>query len=991
MPTTLARSPMRRAWSACLIAAIVAACVAAHASAAVADGLSWASGAAVPPPANAGTQPGVVITSISCPTAGDCSAVGSYTDSSGDTQGLLATESGGHWTASSTAKLPANFDVVNPEVSLNSVACASVGNCTAVGSFLDLNGLTQGLLLTETSGTWGTGKEVIHPLGALVAHNPQIDLSSASCATATNCLVAGTYNDNSGRPQGLLETEINGTWSYTVTNGVRSYTGAEASLPSDAALHPNVAINSASCGAVGRCVAVGSYTNTANEQEGLLLTGTVSGGVWTFTPSAASLPSGAATSPVVWLNSVSCKAAGECSAVGSYTDSGQNQEGLLLTETGSAWQTGTEAVLPSDASSNQDASLTSVSCSSAGNCDAVGDYYTNTGNLQGLMMTATGGGWGAGTEPSIPGDAGSEVYVTLSSVSCFATSNCAATGNYADDSFSSHPLVLSQATNGTWSAGIEPEFQYPNASPDANIEALSCAPGGGCAAVADYTDQADNQIAGAVNGTVSAAANPVLSLGAPPAVTESGIALPVGDFSAGLWGRSSASGQVTFSVFGPQDSPPLSCAWGGTQIGSATVAGNGSYPPAQGFTPAAAGDYWWYASYGGDLANGPAASACDGSMHETVVQTPAVSVSAPATSQPNTAISQSMITASLAQAASNASGTVTFSVFGPASVPPTTCSTGGTVVGSATVQGNGALSPGGGFTPTSVGNYWWYASYSGDPSDPAVASGCGTAMTETTVKAVTTLSLTAAAPTATVGLAVNSPISASLKGGAAETGTVTFSVFGPQASPPTSCGSPTAIVGHASVQSDGTFTPDEAFTPSAPGTYWWYASYGGDSTNTASASACGAQMPETVVSDPPAKTTTTTTAPTSVATARIEKVTTKGSVVTVTLTCRATSHLSCAGALEATTTEAGSVSTKQRKTAGHAKPLPKRVTIATVTFKVGGGKSRQVSIRLNKLGVDLLASRRKLSALVELHQERTTLTRSVTLRLPATAKHHRSA
>jgi len=115
-----------------------------------------------------------------------------------------------------------------------------------------------------------------------------------------------------------------------------------------------------------------------------------------------------------------------------------------------------------------------------------------------------------------------------------------------------------------------------------------------------------------------------------------------------------------------------------------------------------------------------------------------------------------------------------------------------------------------------------------------------------------------------------------------------------------------------------------------------------------------------------------------------------GNVLRVTLTCHATSHESCSGALKATTTEAGSASTTATKKTSHAKPAGKRVvTIATVNFKVDGGKSRLVSIRLNKLGVELLASRRKLSALLELHQARTTLSRAVTLRLPISAKDRR--
>jgi hypothetical protein len=40
------------------------------------------------------------------------------------------------------------------------------------------------------------------------------------------------------------------------------------------------------------------------------------------------------------------------------------------------------------------------------------------------------------------------------------------------------------------------------------------------------------------------------------------------------------------------------------------VTGNGSYATPAGFTPTAAGTYWWTASYSGDTANNPAATAC---------------------------------------------------------------------------------------------------------------------------------------------------------------------------------------------------------------------------------------------------------------------------------------------------------------------------------------------------------------------------------------------
>jgi len=92
-------------------------------------------------------------------------------------------------------------------------------------------------------------------------------------------------------------------------------------------------------------------------------------------------------------------------------------------------------------------------------------------------------------------------------------------------------------------------------------------------------------------------------------------------------------------------------------------------------------------------------------------------VSAPGSDTAGTAIAASAISATLAGQTSDATGTITFTVFGPTSPdsPPTNCTTGGTTVGTATVSGNTiTYNPSGsGFTPPSAGTYWWYASYGG--------------------------------------------------------------------------------------------------------------------------------------------------------------------------------------------------------------------------------------------------------------------------------------
>jgi hypothetical protein len=70
------------------------------------------------------------------------------------------------------------------------------------------------------------------------------------------------------------------------------------------------------------------------------------------------------------VNSVSCASAGNCSAVGEY-DADMSQQALLVSENDGAWSAG--AVLPDGAAtSNQAGVLNSISCRSAGNCSAAG-------------------------------------------------------------------------------------------------------------------------------------------------------------------------------------------------------------------------------------------------------------------------------------------------------------------------------------------------------------------------------------------------------------------------------------------------------------------------------------------------------------------------------------------------------------------------------------------------------------------------------------------
>ena len=323
-----------------------------------------------------------------------------------------------------------------------------------------------------------------------------------------------------------------------------------------------------------------------------------------------------------------------------------------------------------------------------------------------------------------------------------------------------------------------------------------------------------------------------------------------------------ATAPITFTVFGP-GAEPTSCTSGGTTLGTATPAGDGTYTSSGTFTPTVAGDYWWYASSAGDANNNAAASACASGMSETVVApaSPTLTASGPATGNAGTAIDGSAVSSTMVgSSGTNATAPITFTVFGPGA-EPTSCTSGGTTLGTATPAGDGTYTSSGTFTPTVAGDYWWYASSAGDANNNAAASACGSGMSETVV-APASPTLTASGPaTGNAGTAIDgSAVSSTMVGssGTNATAPITFTVFGPGAEP-TSCTSGGTTLGTATPAGDGTYTSSGTFTPTVAGDYWWYASSAGDANNNAAASACGSGMSETVVA--PASPTLTASGP----------------------------------------------------------------------------------------------------------------------------------
>jgi hypothetical protein len=68
---------------------------------------------------------------------------------------------------------------------VSSVSCPSVGNCAAGGSYADSSGHAQVFVVGESGGTWSAVKEV--PGSAALNAGGSAHVSSVSCPSAGNC------------------------------------------------------------------------------------------------------------------------------------------------------------------------------------------------------------------------------------------------------------------------------------------------------------------------------------------------------------------------------------------------------------------------------------------------------------------------------------------------------------------------------------------------------------------------------------------------------------------------------------------------------------------------------------------------------------------------------------------------------------------------------------------------------------------------------------
>jgi len=221
----------------------------------------WGNPIQVPGLAKLGT--GAAIMSVSCTSAINCAIGGTYLLASGASEVFVSSERDGRWARA--IEIP-GFTALNQEGfgDLASVSCFSAGNCVAGGSYAApadfAGGAYEAFVANERNGRWGKAVEVpgIPPPSTAVCQPDSEScvagrVLAVSCARGGHCADGGWYDTPaiSGRAA-FVASYKNGRWGK-----VMQIPGLEAL---DTAKFSEV--NSVSCTPAGSCAAGGSYSTT---------------------------------------------------------------------------------------------------------------------------------------------------------------------------------------------------------------------------------------------------------------------------------------------------------------------------------------------------------------------------------------------------------------------------------------------------------------------------------------------------------------------------------------------------------------------------------------------------------------------------------------------------------------------------------------------------------------------------------------------------------
>lgn len=394
----------------------------------------WTAPVSLSAPAGAATNQGVTLYGVSCGVVGNCAAVGSYQTSHGDNVAFVDNERAGHWQRARRLALPANALIRGQNALVRSVSCASANTCSAIGTYQDNNPISsraEGFVANERRGAWGRARQINLPASNF---NPFVSISQIACSSSVDCVGVGSFINIDDVTEALVLNEVNGVWRraqvLTLPNSASHFADASVSevtclkdsscaafgtfnarggaveamsasesggawgaasalaMPANAATNPHVFLfgfGGIACAATDNCSVGGQYQDSAGNYQGFLENEV--DGVWSPALEATLPANGTSGGRNGGVVALSCPSLGACQASGSYLDARGNYQAVVFGESDGQWQRGSEVTLPGGSDTvGVDGGIYAIYCASQNSCVGVGSFLKGLSTYEGFTL-----------------------------------------------------------------------------------------------------------------------------------------------------------------------------------------------------------------------------------------------------------------------------------------------------------------------------------------------------------------------------------------------------------------------------------------------------------------------------------------------------------------------------------------------------------------------------------------------------------------------------
>ena len=185
------------------------------------------------------------------------------------------------------------------------------------------------------------------------------------------------------------------------------------------------------------------------------------------------------------MRSLSCGAAGSCSAVGQYQLKSGVTLAYIVSETKGVWGNAFNVPGLIKLNGHHLSALTTIACGAKGSCSA-GGSYGNGSHQTAFIVNEKNGVWGE--RILVPGlnalNKGHSSYVQT--IACVSKGNCAASGTYSDAAGDAESFLVNEMS-GKWGKAVAVHGLKKLKSNSAGLLSISCGSPVSCSAVGGFS------------------------------------------------------------------------------------------------------------------------------------------------------------------------------------------------------------------------------------------------------------------------------------------------------------------------------------------------------------------------------------------------------------------------------------------------------------------------------------------------------------------------